>query len=143
MKITDALLGEHAVIYPGLDRIVEASFATAEEMRAAAAILAAGLASHARIEDELLFVPLEEQIGGEMGPLAVMRLEHDEIEGVLERLQEVEGPTEGRTIATRLAQLARDHFAKEEQVLYPMAENVLDADELERLGAEWASRRLP
>ena len=52
MKITDALLGEHAVIYPGLDRIAEASFATAEEMRAAAAILAAGLASHARIEDE-------------------------------------------------------------------------------------------
>lgn len=143
MKITDALLAEHAIIYTQVDRIAEAAFPTAEEMRAAASILAAGLASHAQIEDDLLFVPLEERIGGEMGPLAVMRLEHEEIEGVLERLQEVEGPTEGRSIATRLAQLARDHFAKEEQVLFPMAEGVLDPAELERLGAEWASRRIP
>jgi hemerythrin-like domain-containing protein len=37
--------------------------------------------------------------------------------------------------------LARQHFAKEEQVLFPMAQQVLDDQELFELGAQWAKGR--
>jgi hemerythrin-like domain-containing protein len=143
MKITDALLGEHAVIYPLLDELARGDFMTASEARGQARVVAAALGSHATLEDELLFEPLEQHLGTGAGPLAVMRLEHDEIEAVLARLCEIEEPVEARTTATRLVALARDHFAKEEQVLFPLAEQVLGELGLEQLGAEWARRRLP
>ncbi|NIN68730.1 MAG: hypothetical protein GTO63_29295 [Anaerolineae bacterium] len=38
-------------------------------------------------------------------------------------------------------QVAREHFAKEEQILYPIAEQVLDTDTLTQLGRQWAERR--
>ncbi|MCC6224174.1 MAG: hemerythrin domain-containing protein [Thermoleophilia bacterium] len=143
MRITDALLGEHAVIYSLLDKLARGEFATADEARGQAHALTAALESHAHLEDELLFEPLEGHIGAEAGPLAVMRLEHDEIEAVLARLREIDEPVEAKTAATRLASLARDHFAKEEHVLFPLAETALGEGELERLGAEWATRRIP
>jgi iron-sulfur cluster repair protein YtfE (RIC family) len=142
MRLTDALLGEHAVIYPLLDQLERAPITSAGEARAQAALLAAGLGSHARIEDELLFARLEAKIGAETGPLAVMRMEHDEIEGALANLERVQGTDEARRLATYLVGVARQHFAKEEQVLFPLAEEVLGREELERLGLEWATRRL-
>lgn len=141
IAITDALLGEHGVIYPQLAHLEQAGFGSAGEARAAAALLAAGLATHAQTEDELLFAPLEERIGPG-GPLAVMRIEHEQVEGTLAQLQEVEDAGEAKALAARLAAIAREHFAKEEQVLFPIAEQALGQEELTRLGAEWARRRL-
>jgi hemerythrin-like domain-containing protein len=142
ITITDALVGEHGVIYALLAHLEQASFGSAEAARAAAALLAAGLATHAQIEDELSFVPLEAHLGPGGGPLAVMRMEHEEVEGTLARLQEVEDVEKARTLAAHLAKTAREHFAKEEQVLFPMAEQLLAGHELRRLGEDWARRRL-
>lgn len=142
LTITAALVGEHGVIYPLLTHLEEASSGTAEETRAAAAMLAAGLTTHAQIEDELCFVPLEAHLGPGGGPLAVMRMEHQEVEGTLARLQQVTDAEEARALAAHLVRTARDHFAKEEQVLFPMAEQLLTGDELRRLGEDWARRRL-
>jgi hemerythrin-like domain-containing protein len=36
---------------------------------------------------------------------------------------------------------AREHFMKEENVLFPMAEQMLDARAMEQMGATWAKRR--
>ena len=138
--VTDALIGEHGVIYPLLDHLTSGSFA-AEEARALAAFLAAGLGTHARIEDELVFVPLERHLGPNGGPIAVMRAEHDEVEGTLERLTQVTDVDEARSLAAHLAQVAREHFAKEEQVLFPMAEQLLGEDELRSLGEQWVAQR--
>lgn len=143
MRITDALLGEHAVIYPLLDELGRCDFETAGEARAQARVVAAALGSHARLEDELLFDPLEQHLGTGAGPLAMMRAEHDEIEALLARLVELEELAEARTAATQVTALAREHFAKEEQVLFPMADQTLDEAELGELGAEWARRRIP
>jgi hemerythrin-like domain-containing protein len=37
--------------------------------------------------------------------------------------------------------VARQHFAKEETILFPMAEQVLSLAELEELGAQFDARR--
>lgn len=142
IAVTDALLGEHGAIYPLLAHLEQASFASPGEARTAAALLQAALATHAHLEDELLFARLEERLGTQAGPLAVMRLEHDEIEGVLGRLVETEGVIEAKALAGRLGELARAHFAKEEQVLFPLAGEILGEERLRELGEEWARRRL-
>ena len=140
--ITDALLGEHAVIYALLGHLTSRPFGSAEEARIQAAELAAGLATHAHLEDELLFVALEGPLGPNGGPLAVMRAEHAEVEGTLERLAQVEDVGEAAELAGHLVTVAREHFAKEEQVLFPMAEELLGEDVLRGLGERWAAVRL-
>lgn len=143
MTILHALLGEHGVLY--------AQFAYLEQrlddgvplpaLREPAALLASALQSHANLEDELLFVALEPFLGVEAGPLAVMRAEHDEIEGTLQRISLATEAEEVERLLWSLLQVARDHFAKEEHVLFPLAEQFLEEETLARLGRQWAQRR--
>jgi regulator of cell morphogenesis and NO signaling len=143
MKITDAFLGEHGVLYPQLDELERAALHAAGDLREQAVLLAAGLVSHAELEEQLLFGHMENLIGADGGPLAVMRIEHQEVESLLAELQE-SGPGEDACdLAARLVALARDHFAKEEQILFPMAEEMMGEQRLLELGREWAGRRLP
>lgn len=142
MNITDALLGEHAVFY-ALFTHMEQSVPTAEspsQVKSQGTMLAAALASHAQLEEELLFTTLEPHIGP-MGPLAVMRLEHEKIEAGLERLPTVEELGQTQELLLQVVTVAREHFAKEERVLYPMATKALSAETLANLGAQWAARR--
>ncbi len=161
MKITDALKGEHGVFYAQFD-LLEKTSATTDlaKIQAQGAMLAAGLVPHAQIENEILF-PAMERILGEEGPTQVFRMEHEQIEGWLAQLQEVRAmlqahdeieaafaklpQTQDVAQAQRLAEdaihLAREHFGKEEVMLFPMAESMLEERALENLGAEWAQRR--
>jgi hemerythrin-like domain-containing protein len=41
----------------------------------------------------------------------------------------------------RVVEVARQHFAKEEQILFMLADQSLDTKTLNDLGAEWAMRR--
>lgn len=142
MRITRALLGEHGVFYAQFDHLEQAVPAaeTLAQVQSQAALLSAAIESHAQLEDELLFTTLEPHLG-QMGPLAVMRMEHDEIERTLARLPEVQALAEAQSLVLHAVQVAREHFAKEEQVLCPMAEQVLDANTLAQLGRLWAERR--
>lgn len=142
MKITDALLGEHGVFYAQFHHIEQSTpmLETRDEIVVQAELLASALAIHAQLEEELLFQPLDPHIG-EMGPLSVMRGEHEEIEGTLDRIPHLDGVLEVREQLVQIVGFARQHFAKEEQVLYPLAEQTLDEERLISLGSEWATRR--
>jgi hemerythrin-like domain-containing protein len=142
MKITDALLGEHAVFYAQfgyLEQVIPAVNSLAQ-VKNLGAMLAAALASHAQLEEELLFTTLEPHIGS-MGPLAVMRKEHDEIEKSLERLPTLQEVEQARELLLKVVTVAREHFPKEEQVQYPMAKKTLSDETLIDLGTQWAARR--
>lgn len=143
MRITDAFVGEHAVFYPQLSSLEQAipGYSGVEEARVQAALLGAALASHAALEEELLFVemdPLDEAVSH----LAVMREEHRDIEDSIDRAARTMDLEEARGLLLHLIDVARPHFAKEEDVLFPMAETALPEATLLRLGEEWASRRL-
>jgi hypothetical protein len=69
------------------------------------------------------------------------RMEHDEIEGSLERLQEVQDLAEAKNLLLHAIQTARVHFAKEEQVLITMAAQMLNANTINQLGTKWAELR--
>ena len=142
MKITDALLGEHAVFYTQFDYLEQFAPSVTDHplVKSLGAMLAAALASHARLEEELLFTTLEPHIGS-TGPLAVMRMDHDEIEKSLEHLPATQDVDQARELLLQIVAIAREHFAKEERMLYPIATQMLSAETLIDLGAQWAYAR--
>jgi len=143
MKVTDALLGEHGVFYAQFD-YMEKNIPHAQDLalvKSQGAMLAAALAPHAHLENDLLFAALETHLDSQSGPLAVMRAEHDEIEGSLERLQGIADLTEAKKLLLYVIHTARTHFAKEEQILFHLAQDLLDTTTLSLLGTKWAAAR--
>jgi len=142
VKITDALLGEHGAFYAQFDHLTQIvpNLTATEQVQQLGALLAAALKTHARLEDDLLFQALDPHLGP-MGPLHVMRHEHDIIDGSLDRLETVEDTGEAAKLLLEVISVAREHFAKEEQGLYRMAQQCLGDEKLTELGAEWAKIR--
>lgn len=145
MLITDALLGEHGVFHLLLTHIEQTlpALDSASALQHRVAALTFALESHAAIEDELLFTALEPDLGIQSGPLAVMRMEHNQITDLLGQIESAPSFGEGRALVTQLIQVTRGHFQKEEQVLFRKALQFLGEEELSSLGAKWVERRAP
>ena len=143
MLITDALLGEHGVFYLLFQDIEQAlpALDSASALQNRAAPLAFSLEAHASLEDELLFTALEPHLGTQSGPLAVMRMEHDQIVNLLERIPSAPDLAQTRALAAQMIEVSRAHFQKEEQVLFRMARQFLDDATLSALGTKWSARR--
>lgn len=131
MNILDELRRDHDRLRTTMTAL-ETGPATPAELRA----FAGDLLEHARLEDELLFGELDPALPPGHGPIAVMRAEHEEIEGGLAELTSA-GPdgAERAGRLRRLLELARDHFDKEEQVLFAFAERLVEPGRLAALGA--------
>jgi hemerythrin-like domain-containing protein len=142
MKLTDALLGEHAVLYALFDHLRDTTLESDDmaEIHGVRAVVEKLLASHARIEDELLFPQLEPHLGP-MGPLAVMRAEHSAIDDLLAAAGQESDIAALKDLIGQLLELAHGHFQKEEMVLFGMARQCLDEATLTGLADEWAARR--
>jgi hemerythrin-like domain-containing protein len=142
MKITDALLGEHAVLYDLFSHLRNTAVTSNDvaEIRAAVAVVDRLLLAHARIEEALLFPRLDPHLG-QMGPLAIMRSEHQGIEDLLEAARGETDLASLKSLIGRLLELASGHFRKEEMVLFGMAQQFLGDDVLNELGEEWATSR--
>lgn len=143
MKITDAFLGEHGVFYAQfdhLDRVLEGE-PTLETVQALAGLLAAALAPHAALENELLFDPAAQRPGGEGGPMAAMHEEHDEIEGLLADVGKATDAGPARDGLREVLTLAREHFHREEEIAFRVAESLLGTEEVEGRTREWGVRR--
>ncbi len=148
MRITDALREEHRVFnvrFDELDQLVSRRPDLAQ-LRPKASLLAKGLLSHAGIENDILFPLLERFLGG-TGPLAMMKAQHEEIEGGLlgilvwrEDEAEVQDPEHARAAVKGILQLARQHLAMEERMFW-MAEKILGEGQLNELGQQFAERR--
>ncbi len=122
----------------------------------AALLMTTRLLEHARKEDEALFPALERTFDRGHGPTAVLRAEHVDIEAraqlfkrTVHELEHVEHAAiraggaalaslaAGEGDATRVVGLAREmialleaHFGKEEEILFPMARQMLSTGEL-------------
>ncbi len=141
MNIIDALRGEHGVFYAlftHMERCVPAAVSL-PQVKIQGSLLAAALISHAHLE-ELLFTTLEPNFG-HMGPLVMMRGEHERIENSLDRLLNVEELREAQDLLLQIVAAAREHFIKEERVVFLMAAEKLSTETLTELGAKWAARR--
>ncbi len=97
-----------------------------------------GLRRHIKVEEELLFPIFEEKTGmKDAGPTLMMRLEHEEIREILERvIAATEAKDEGAAGESTLALVnyLGDHNMKEEHVLYPELDScVNDTERIEAI----------
>lgn len=86
------------------------------------------LERHFRFEEEVLFPALEDQLPMAAGPTGVMRMEHAQMR---EMLEDLAGAVTARSaddclgILETLHLVTQQHNAKEEGILYPMADRAL------------------
>lgn len=142
MKITDAIRGEHAVYYAWLDELEQ--LASSEKPKvsipAFCELFRSTLGTHAMLEDELLFGALD-SIESAKEPLQEVRNDHRELYDMLNELCDVTDSSQARQLARQVVQLGRVHFTREEDTLFPLAEQHLDKKRLLDAGDEWAKRR--
>ncbi len=90
-------------------------------------------------EEALLFPALEEAgISADQGPTAAMRYEHDMMRGMVRRISEqceaesFDRPVV-RMVGMQLVETLRSHIAKEDHILFPMAERLMGGPGLEAM----------
>ncbi|MDQ0246454.1 hemerythrin-like domain-containing protein [Bacillus fengqiuensis] len=101
------------------------------------------LEPHSEREEGILFPMMAAYIGREMGPIAVMEYEHDQAKSHLgtflektDNLNTEVKANEAKDLADLVIQayfILKEHFSKEENVLFPMAEQMLSDEEKEEL----------
>lgn len=98
------------------------------------------LEPHSEREEGVLFPMMGVYIGTTSGPIAVMEYEHDQAKAKIHEFLEKAGSSKTEQEKKNLSDLVKnayyiltEHFAKEENVLFPMAERMLSDDEKEEL----------
>lgn len=142
MKITDVLRAEHAVFHNLFDYIEVAvpKLKTLAEVKALAAVVAKVHEPHARTEDDLFMEPLEHCFD-QIGQQETFHEEHEHIEDALAKALAARNVKDAKRILLGAIAASRDHFDKEERIVFPLAERVLKAKTLSELGQTWLRRR--
>ncbi len=150
------LLADHVAVIALLDRL-EAAFTGAAPAAYPPVIAQAvrffeyELPLHIDQEDGGLFPPLEEHLGRDSGPCAVMRAEHEEITALGRAFVRLAARDFGAESWQEMARVSRDvsnilreHLFKEEQILFPMSQRLLSPEAFaainERMDAAAAAR---
>jgi hemerythrin-like domain-containing protein len=143
MKITEALLAEHLVFHNLFDHIEKAlpSMTTLAEVRTVAALLEAMLKGHSDTEDDLFLGPLEHCFE-QMGQRESFLEEHQEIDRNLKEVQDARYVKEARLKLLAAVTYSRRHFDREERLVFPLAEKVLNGKTLTSLGQTWMDQRI-
>jgi hemerythrin-like domain-containing protein len=142
MKITEALIAEHQVFHSLFDYVERTvpKLKTSAEVKAVAAVMETMLKAHSRTEDELLIAPLEHCIE-QMGQAETFHEEHVEIDRSLGQIQKARSVVEARKLLLKAVLASRSHFNKEERILFPLANKVMNNVTLANLGNAWERQR--
>jgi hemerythrin-like domain-containing protein len=142
MKITEALFAEHLVFHNMFDHIEARvpKVSSLGEIKLLAGLMESMLKAHSDTEDRLFIGPLEhcfEQIGQRDQFLQ----EHQEMDGNLRRVQQATRLDTARKLLLAAVAHSRHHFDQEERIVFPMAEQMLNAKTLSALGQSWMEQR--
>ncbi|MBF0107990.1 MAG: hemerythrin domain-containing protein [Magnetococcales bacterium] len=88
-----------------------------------------GMDHHFGMEENIFFPAFEKSTGMTQGPTMVMRMEHRQMSGLIGQMAQAmeQNKLDGVTrVISTLVIMMRQHNIKEEQMLYPMADQYLD-----------------
>ena len=91
----------------------------------------AAMARHLAMEEEVLFPAFEARTGNSMGPTQVMRMEHAQMRSLLQDMASAVSASNQNGflgLSETLNMLMQQHNLKEENMLYPMSDRVLDSE---------------
>ncbi len=142
MKITDALRAEHIVFHNLFDHIEKCIpiLKNLHAVQAVTTVLEGVLKDHGTVENDLLLEPLETSLG-HIGHLENFHDEHEAIDLALRNIGSCRSLKKGKALLLHAVCLSRQHFDKEERVVFPLIEKQLKAKTLSALGARWAQQR--
>lgn len=135
MRITERFTVQHELFLQQTEMLESllASDAPITSITAAVRTLSLPLLRHAEDEELVLFPALEDDLGAETGPLAVLVREHKTIQELLERIASEPSRDELPHVVHAFVGLLERHIAKEEDVLFPAAERILGDGRLREL----------
>jgi len=110
-----------------------------------AAFLEKDVELHLKKEELALFPPLEEVMGKGVGPVAVMLLEHQDLRAKIGQLRGHLNEADGAGVkqetlagiegsASYICSLLTEHIYKEDNILFPMSEQVLSPQAMQEVG---------
>ena len=92
----------------------------------------ASMRRHFAREEDVLFPAFEAKTGMHGGPTAVMRAEHQQMNGLLGEMSQALEKSDGKAylgLSETLLMLMRQHNMKEENILYPMSDQALSGEQ--------------
>ena len=142
MKITDALIAEHCVFHNLFDHLEHHLLRARSlaEVKLLAGTLESLMGPHSHAEDTLLIEPMEHCLA-QLAQQENFHHEHEAIEAALRQVRTARTLPAARKSLLAAVAVSRIHFDKEERILFPLAEKVLNARTLNELGARWAKER--
>ena len=93
---------------------------------------------HFEMEEKVLFPAFEKATESSNGPTSVMRNEHQQLRGIIARLQESLVAQERDDFlghSETLNIMLQQHNLKEENILYPMTDRIMSGNQNEVIGA--------
>lgn len=132
-SVTECLEADHRrldVTVPEVQRLVAAGSFPVAGMQFAAFVC--GLGQHIEAEEQVLFPAFESMTGIMAGPTVVMRSEHVDIRRQMSIVQDALAVGDAVAVAAGilvLSEILSQHNRKEEQVLYPMADQAAGSDD--------------
>ncbi|MCC8987886.1 MAG: hemerythrin domain-containing protein [Candidatus Contendobacter sp.] len=130
-SVAEFLAAEHRQCDDGFAAAEEAAhLADLAGCRARFPLFQVAMERHFQKEEDTLFPAFEQATGNAMGPTRVMRLEHRQMR---DALAEMSNALAGGDLEDYLGQaetlliLMQQHNIKEEQILYPMCDQILGA----------------
>ncbi len=141
MTIIDGLVAEHRVFLMLFDQIERAlpGVKTVDEIGLLCRLLEAPLHNHGGAETDLAYIALD-HILHQQNRLTRLHHDHQEIDGLLKKVEEIKDLQKARTQLKAALNACRVHFREEERSVFPLVEKALQHETLEILGKVWKSQ---
>lgn len=114
---------------------------TPGEAKMLAGLVEALLQDHGDAETNLAFVALDHALDNK-NRLDRLHQDHDEIDDRLRQVRKATELADARRLLRAALLATRHHFRREERLIFPLIEKMLQKETLTKLGEVWMQRRL-
>ena len=142
--ITSFLINEHVVfceLFDEIDRLLP-DVRTAAEVRLLSRLVKGVLSRHAEVEQNLAYAALDHALA-EKGELDHLYQDHEEIDARLQHATQAVEFVEAVRLLRAGLKSSREHFRREEEMIFPLFDKLLDTAALEALGDEASGSASP
>ena len=144
MTILEGLKAEHRVFLSVFDQIERdlPKVKTVDEIKFVSRVLQGLLYEHGQEENDLAYIALD-HILKQRNQQTRLYHDHQEIDGLLDKIEELEDVPEARAQLKAALNACRCHFNEEETVVFPLIAKALQPETLEALGRVWKPQPAP
>jgi hypothetical protein len=136
--ITQALILEHEIlrqIFYQIERVLSRS-QSARVVKSLALVVEGLLTNHAKIEINLAYSVLDHVLA-ERDASQGLYQDHEELDGHFAPIHRTSDPAKASSLLKKALTATREHFRREEQIVFPTLEEILRPETLWTLGDQW------